>query len=91
MDIQEYIKPELLIMVPVLYGTGMMIKNTETIADKWIPAILGIMGILLAALYVLATEGGSLMGAFIGITQGILAASAAVYINQLGKQSKKED
>ncbi len=90
MDIQDYIKPELLIMVPVLYGAGMMIKHTEVIADKWIPAILGLAGILLAALYVIATEGVSFMGAFVGITQGILAASAAVYINQLGKQSKKE-
>ena len=34
MDFLEYIKPELLILVPVLYVIGMAIKKTSLIADK---------------------------------------------------------
>ena len=37
MDFLEYIKPELLILVPVLYVIGMAIKKTALIADKLIP------------------------------------------------------
>lgn len=89
-NIQEYIKPELLILVPVLYVIGMIIKNTELIKDKYIPVILGLTGILLSTLYVLATEGVSLMGAFTAITQGILVTGVAVYVNQLIKQGGRD-
>lgn len=89
-NIQEYIKPELLILIPVLYVIGMIIKNTELIKDKYIPVILGVTGILLSILYVLATEGVSLMGAFTAITQGILVTGVAVYVNQLIKQKGRE-
>ena len=37
MDFLEYIKPELLILVPVLYVIGMAIKKTALISDKLIP------------------------------------------------------
>lgn len=89
-NIQEYIKPELLILVPVIYIIGMTIKNTELIKDKYIPLILGLTGILLSTLYVLATEGLSLMGAFTAITQGILVTGVAVYVNQLIKQGGRD-
>ena len=41
MDFLEYIKPELLILVPVLYVIGMAIKKTALIADKLIPLAVG--------------------------------------------------
>lgn len=91
MDVKEYIKPELLVMVPVLYVIGMMMKRTKKIDDRLIPSILGVVGIVLACVYVLGTEPPSMIGAFTAFTQGILAAGMAVYINQQIKQAKKAD
>lgn len=84
---KEYIKPELLILVPVLFILGEIMKNTKLVKDNYIPAILGAAGILLAFLYVTATEGLALIGVFTAITQGILVAGAAVYTDQIIKQN----
>lgn len=83
----DYIKPELLILVPVLYILGEIMKHTERIKDNYIPAILGAAGILLAFIYVTATEGLALIGIFTAITQGVLVAGAAVYADQIVKQN----
>ncbi len=93
MDIISYIEPELFIIVPVLYILGLMIKKSS-INDKWIPIILGAMGIILATVYKLAAHipcGFSevLQIIFAGITQGILCASGSVYANNIVKQFKK--
>lgn len=77
MDFLEYIKPELLILVPVLYVIGMAIKKTALIADKLIPLAVGAAGILLSIIYVLATSDlGSpqavAMAIFTALTQGVL-------------------
>ena len=37
--VKEFVKPELLVLVPVLYLIGVCIKNTA-IKDKFIPFIL---------------------------------------------------
>ncbi len=89
MDIQTYIKPELLILVPVLYVLGAFIKRSRQIANCFIPSILGCCGVICSAIYTVGTEGFSVLGAFTSITQGILVAGAAVYANQLAKQAKK--
>lgn len=91
MDYQSYIKPELLILIPVLYIAGMIIKNTDAIKSKYIPAILGAVGIGLASLYVLAVEGISGTSLFTAITQGVLVAGAAVYTNELLEHIGKDD
>ena len=83
----DYIKPELLVLVPVLYILGEIMKHTEKVKDNYIPAILGATGILLAFIYVTATEGIALSGVFTAITQGILVAGAAVYADQIVKQN----
>lgn len=88
-NLQNYIKPELLVIVPVIYIIGLIIKNTEKIKDKYIPAILGIVSVLLSLLYILGTEGISVIGVFTAITQGILVVGVAVYVNQLFKQLKE--
>lgn len=88
-NLQNYIKPELLVIVPVIYIIGLIIKNTEKIKDKYIPAILGIVSVLLSLLYILGTGGISVMGVFTAITQGILVVGVAVYVNQLFKQLKE--
>ena len=88
-NLQDYIKPELLVLIPVLYIVGMILKNTERVDNKYIPAVLGVGGVLLAMLYVLGNEGITIMGMFTAITQGVLVSGAAVYVNQLIKQTKE--
>lgn len=93
-SLKEFIKPELLILVPVLYLTGMGIKKSE-IKDKYIPLLLGIGAILLSGLYTFATSDVNglkniCMAIFVAITQGVLTAGASVYFNQLYKQSQKK-
>lgn len=94
--IKEYIKPELLILAIVLYFLGVAIKNTEVIKDKYIPLALGLVGIIFSAIYVVATSiiasyQDVLTIIFTSIVQGILVAGASVYVNQLIKQSNKEE
>ena len=95
MNFEEYIKPELLIMIPVLYIIGLGIKKSA-VSDKHIPLILGVCSILMAAMWVIATsELSSLQDVsnaiFVSFSQGILTAGTSVYINQLYIQSKKEE
>lgn len=89
MEYQEYIKPELLVLVPVLYIIGSILKNTKRVDDRFIPAILGEIGMVLAILWAISSEGLSGIGVFTGLTQGILTAGMAVYTNQLVKQARK--
>lgn len=92
-EIANFIKPELLILIPVLYFTGMAIKKSN-VSDKMIPALLGAISIFLSTLWVFSTseiKGWQDIGnaIFVSITQGILTAGASVYVNQLYIQSKK--
>lgn len=94
-EIMSYVKPELLILVPVLYFIGAALKRSA-VPDKWIPLSLGAAGVILAVLYVLAScpldgwQSGA-MAAFVALTQGILAAGLSVYVNQVAKQAGKEE
>lgn len=93
---ENYIKPELLVLVVVCYLIGRAAKQSRAVPDKWIPLLLGIVGVALACVWVCATSAfsgpqGILMAVFTGATQGILCAGASVYANQLLKQSKKEE
>ena len=89
--LKEFIKPELLILIPVLYLFGMALKRSQ-VADNNIPWILGVGSILLSFLFIAATSDiagwqEALMAVFSGITQGALCAGASVYVNQLVKQA----
>ena len=55
MDVMNFIKPELLILVPVLYVIGMGIKKSK-ISDNYIPLILGVVSVFLSTLWVIATS-----------------------------------
>ena len=74
MDFTEYIKPELLILIPVLYVIGMAVKKTALIADKLIPLVVGAIGILLSVIYVLATTALGSPQALGALASGIVAA-----------------
>lgn len=91
--IKEYISPELLILVPVLYVLGIGIKKSK-LKDSLIPAVLGLVGILLTGLYLFATSDYNtakevMVIVFNSITQGVIIAAVSVYFNQLYKQFKK--
>ena len=95
MEFMDYIRPELLCIVPVVYLIGMGLKKSK-LSDKWIPIILGGISVLICALWVCATSHINnirdlALAMFISITQGVLTAGTSVYINQLYKQSKKKD
>lgn len=95
MNYQDYIKTELLILIPVLYFFGVALKKSK-LADKWIPLALGVFAIMLSAVWVVATEdiedlSQAAAALFTAVTQGVLVAGASVYANQLFLQSKKEE
>lgn len=94
MDIMNYVKPELIVVSIVLYIIGVALKNAKTVKDTLIPFILGSIGIVLSAIWVLAnsplgTLQEVLMAAFTAIVQGILVAGLSTYVNQLIKQAQK--
>lgn len=95
MDIKELIKPELLILIPLLYVVGIGLKKSK-LSDTLIPLILGGIAIVLSSAWVIATSDISTLrdiayALFLSVTQGILSAGASVYVNQLYVQSKKKD
>ena len=89
MKLEEYIKPELLILIPVLYIIGIGLKKSK-LSDTLIPLVLGVISIILSATWVIATTDISTLKS-VSITQGILSAGTSVYVNQLYVQSKKKD
>ena len=95
-QIMNYVKPELIVVAVVLYFVGVGLKKSETVADKYIPIILGAVGVALCAIWVLATcpidTGQNItMAVFTAIVQGILVAGLSTYINQIIKQAQKTE
>jgi multidrug transporter EmrE-like cation transporter len=93
MNYQDYIKTELLILIPVLYFIGIGLKKSK-FSDKWIPLTLGLIGIFLSFVWIIATTDiydikSIALAIFTAVTQGVLIAGASVYANQLYIQSKK--
>ena len=92
---EEYIKPELLTFVPVIYFIGIGIKKSH-ISDRLIPILLGIISVIITALFVFSTSEintwQSISSAIItSITQGILIAATSVYANQIYVQNRKDE
>ena len=95
-QIMNYVKPELIVVTVVLYFIGMGLKQAQAVKDKYIPIILGGTGIVLCAIWVLATSplgtGQDIaMAVFTAIVQGILVAGLSTYINQIIKQAQKNE
>ena len=96
MDIMSYVRPELLVVAVVLYFLGMWLKQAVFIKDKYIPLVLGIVGIFVCRIYVASvaaftTAQDILSAIFAAITQGILVAGLSNYVNQIIKQIGKEE
>lgn len=91
MEYLDFIRPELLILVPLLYVVGMMLKQAEFVRDNYIPLILGGVGVLIAICYVCGDAAVfSTTAIATALTQGILCAGVAVYGNQVFKQFTKK-
>lgn len=83
MDFLSYITENALIIIPVLYIIGMILKGTEKVKDKYIPLILLPIGIALS----MGIAGSITADAII---QGVLVTGASVYANQIVKQIQKD-
>ncbi len=93
-QIMNYVKPELIVVAVVLYFIGTGLKQAQAVKDKYIPVILGGIGIVLCGIWVLATcpidTGQNIaMAVFTAIIQGILVAGLSTYVNQIIKQANK--
>lgn len=84
MDILKYVVQEGLVMIPVLYIIGEIMKGTELLSNKWIPSALLVISIGFTPL---------LLGAYTAdnIVQAVLVAGVTVFGNELIKQSSKGD
>lgn len=95
-QIMSYVKPELLIVAIALYFVGMWLKQSKALKDKYIPLVLGIVGIFVCGIWVVststfATAQDVATGLFVSITQGILVAGLSNYVDQLIKQLQKSE
>ena len=82
MDIINFIIEEGLIMIPVLYIIGEIIKFTGVLNNKWIPLTLLVFSLLFTPL---------LLGGFTpdNIVQAVLVTGVTVLSDQLIKQAGK--
>ena len=95
-QIVNYVKPELIVVAIALYFVGMALKQAQAVKDKYIPLILGGISIAICAIYVTATctcntAQDIAMAIFTAITQGILVAGLSTYVNQIIKQTNKDE
>ena len=88
-NFENYISPEVFVLIPALCIFGRMIKDSKAVKTKWIPLMLGGCGCLVAVLTMISEYGFNLSAIVAGIIQGFLCAGSAVYIHQLIKQSGK--
>lgn len=84
MDILNYVVQEGLVMIPVLFIIGEIIKGTELLSNKWIPLVVLVISIGFTPL---------VLGAYTAnnIVQAVLVAGVTVFGNELVKQSSKGD
>lgn len=91
--IYQFIKPDLLVLVPVLFLIGNWLKKSA-VKDYKIPFILGIISVILSSIYIILTISTFNIkevcsGLFAGICQGILISGTSVFFKQLKIQSNK--
>lgn len=85
----QFIRPELLILVAVLWCLGLFFKKMPWFTAEWaIPLILLVVGIILTTLYlaIILAEGFTQVTILSGFIQGVIIAALAVFINESMKQ-----
>lgn len=83
MEFVHFIVEEGLIMIPVLYIIGEIVRHTETVPNKWIPLAILIVSVILTPLVIGMYSADT-------IVQAVLVAGVTVFGHQLAKQVKKE-
>ncbi len=78
-------------IVVIAYLVGIVIKNTDAIDDKWIPAICGIVGAPLGVLALHIVPDFPATDYLTAIAVGIVSGLAATGVNQVFKQLHKDD
>ncbi|GKU79843.1 phage holin family protein [Paenibacillus sp. L3-i20] len=81
-EIIQYITEKALVLIPVLFIIGLLLKNTPKVADWSIPWVLLVFGIVGGILVV-----GDVVQ---GVIQGVLLTGATVLSHQLVKQTIKK-
>ena len=84
MDILNYVVKEGLVMIPVLFIIGEIVKGTELLSNKWIPLVVLVISVAFTPL-VLGTYTAD------NIVQAVLVAGVTVFGNELIKQTSRED
>lgn len=84
MDILNYVVQEGLVMIPVLFIIGEIVKGTELLDNKWIPLAVLVISVGFTPL---------VLGSYTAdnIVQAVLVAGVTVFGNELIKQSNRED
>lgn len=83
MDFMNYISDNALVLIPCIYIIGLVLKQSLTISDKYIPLILLVFGEI-GALMLMGVNANA-------VIQGILITGATVYANQVVKQVGKSE
>ena len=55
-QLMDYVKPELIVVSVALYFIGMWLKQAAFIKNKYIPLVLGIVGIFICGIWVIGTS-----------------------------------
>ena len=82
--ILNYIVEDGLILIPVLYVIGYIIKNTNILSNRWIPLVLLLIGIIFS-IFLLNDP------IVDRVIQGILIAGVTVFIDQVKKQNFEKE
>ena len=90
MELIDFIKSGLVVLVPALYFIGVMLKASP-VSDWFIPFLLGGIGIGLSLLWHIGLYGFSPSILFDSIVQGVLCAAGSVYIKNLSVQYQKRN
>ena len=80
----NYIVDDGLILIPVLYVIGYIIKNTNILSNRWIPLVLLMIGIIFS-IFLLNDP------IVDRVIQGILIAGVTVFIDQVKKQNFEKE
>ena len=80
----NYIVEDGLILIPVLYVIGYIIKDTNILSNRWIPLVLLVIGILFS-IFLLNDP------IVDRVIQGVLIAGVTVFIDQVKKQNFEKE
>ena len=89
-NIIEFLRPELFVLVVVLWLMGRFLKVSPGFKQEWqIPYVLLGLGVVLSVLYVglVLGEGFTWAGVLVSVIQGIIVAALAVFGNEMAKQA----